>query len=96
MNPAERLHLLEVLVLRQLVWQVYSLVSAPLGRHHDTPDLLHLRVVRRAVAVEVATDLDRKKVGLCLMDFGIMLVLILVDLETFLLRHISLVAYLLI
>ena len=41
-DPAEGFQALHELVLGQLVWQVNVLVGAPLGRHHDAADLLHL------------------------------------------------------
>lgn len=42
----------------QVVGQVYGLVSAPLRRHDNTPDLLHLRVVRWAHSIKVTGDLQ--------------------------------------
>ena len=56
-HPAERLQVFEVLVLRQLDGQVDRLVRSPLRRHHDAANLLHLRIVRRTDAVQVAGDL---------------------------------------
>ena len=56
-HPAERLQILQVLVLRQLIGQVNRLVRAPLRRHHDAADLLHLRIIRRADSVQVSGDL---------------------------------------
>jgi hypothetical protein len=41
-QPPQRLQVLEVVVLREGVRQVHDLVVAPLGRHHDAPDLLDL------------------------------------------------------
>ena len=48
-------------MLGQLVGKVYCLVGAPLGRHHNAPDLLHLGVVRGAHPVQVARDLQVEK-----------------------------------
>mmetsp|Transcript_21771 Transcript_21771/g.52020 ORF Transcript_21771/g.52020 Transcript_21771/m.52020 type:complete len:264 (-) Transcript_21771:6449-7240(-) len=53
-HPPERLEVAQVLVLREGRRQVNVLVVAPLRRHDHAPDLLHLWVVRRAHAVEVA------------------------------------------
>ena len=50
---------LEVLVLGQQGREVDGLVRAPLRNHHHTPDLLHLRVVRRAHSVQVAGNLKK-------------------------------------
>mmetsp|Transcript_31891 Transcript_31891/g.87333 ORF Transcript_31891/g.87333 Transcript_31891/m.87333 type:complete len:766 (-) Transcript_31891:1916-4213(-) len=61
-DPPERLHALEVLVLGQRVGQVHRLVGAPLRHHHAAAHLLHLRVVRRRDSVEEARDL-RAQVG---------------------------------
>mmetsp|Transcript_13958 Transcript_13958/g.40458 ORF Transcript_13958/g.40458 Transcript_13958/m.40458 type:complete len:470 (-) Transcript_13958:5660-7069(-) len=61
-QPAERLQVGQVVVLREARRQVYLLVVAPLRRHHDAADLLDLRVVGRADAVHVAGDL-RAQVG---------------------------------
>lgn len=44
---------------RQLVGQVDSLVSPPLGHHDNTTDLLHLGVVRWAGAIQVACNLEQ-------------------------------------
>ena len=49
---------LEILVLGELVGQVHCLVGAPLGRHHNAPDLLHLGVVWGTHPVQVARDLQ--------------------------------------
>lgn len=51
---------LEVLMLGQLAGQVHSLVSAPLRHHHNTTDLLHLRVVWRAHPIEVSCNLEMR------------------------------------
>ncbi len=56
-HPAEGLHLLEILVLREHVWQLHGLVSAQLWHHHNASDLFDLRVVSRADSVHVAGDL---------------------------------------
>lgn len=47
-------------MLGQLAGQVHSLVSAPLGHHHNTADLLHLRVIWRAHPVQVSCNLEMK------------------------------------
>ena len=41
-DPAERLEVVEVLVLGQHRGQVHGLVGAPLRGQHDATDLLHL------------------------------------------------------
>mmetsp|Transcript_39072 Transcript_39072/g.85881 ORF Transcript_39072/g.85881 Transcript_39072/m.85881 type:complete len:419 (+) Transcript_39072:398-1654(+) len=56
-QPAERLHALEVLVVRQHARQVHRLVRAPLRDHDNAADLLDLRVIRRRDAVHVPGDL---------------------------------------
>jgi hypothetical protein len=43
-DPAERLKLFQIFVVRQHRWQVNGLVSAPLRWHHDTTDFFHLKV----------------------------------------------------
>ena len=48
---------LEVVVRGQQVGQVYHLMGAPLRRHDDAADLFHLRIVRWAHAVQVASNL---------------------------------------
>lgn len=57
MHPTEGFQVFKVLVLRQLDGQVNRLMRSPLGRHHDATNLLHLGIVRRADAVQVAGDL---------------------------------------
>eukprot|EP00958_Prasinococcus_capsulatus_P015981 scaffold1754_cov355-Prasinococcus_capsulatus_cf.AAC.3 len=57
MDPAQRLQVLEVLVLGQLLGEHNKLVRAALRRHHYAPDLLDLRVVRRGHAIQIARDL---------------------------------------
>lgn len=52
-QPAQGLQVTQVVMLRQVVGQVDHLVVAPLRRHHHTPDLLHLRVVRWTHAIKV-------------------------------------------
>ena len=42
MDPAEGLHVSQVVVLRQAGGQVHDLVIAPLGGHDDCPNLLDL------------------------------------------------------
>mmetsp|Transcript_51851 Transcript_51851/g.121766 ORF Transcript_51851/g.121766 Transcript_51851/m.121766 type:complete len:1251 (+) Transcript_51851:175-3927(+) len=56
-HPAQRLQVLEVLVVRQLVRQRRALVVAELRGHDDAADLLDRGVVGGAHAVEVAGDL---------------------------------------
>lgn len=58
-NPPKRLHLLEVLVLRQSVGQVDRLMGAPLWHQRYAPDLLHLRVVRWTDSIQVTGNLKR-------------------------------------
>lgn len=53
----------EVLMTRQLVGQVDSLVSSPLWHHDDAADLLHLGVVWWTGAIQVAGNLYRQKVN---------------------------------
>ena len=53
-NPAERLHFLEVLVLRQHVRQLHGLMRAQLWHEHDAAYFFHLRIVRGTDAVQVA------------------------------------------
>ena len=55
--PAERLHLLQVLVLRQHVRHLHELMRAQLRHEHNAAYLLDLRVVGRTDAVHVAGDL---------------------------------------
>ena len=57
-DDAERLHVLEVLVLRKLVRQLDVAQTADLGHHDDALDLLDLVVVGGRGAVEVTGDLD--------------------------------------
>ena len=52
---------LEVLMSRQLIGQVDSLMRSPLRHHDDTANLLHLGVVRGTGAIEVACNLDTHK-----------------------------------
>mmetsp|Transcript_63136 Transcript_63136/g.136700 ORF Transcript_63136/g.136700 Transcript_63136/m.136700 type:complete len:725 (-) Transcript_63136:4486-6660(-) len=56
-DPAERLQVAEVVVVRQLLRQRHRVVRADLRHHDHAPDLLHLGVVRRRDAVEVGGDL---------------------------------------
>ncbi len=49
---------LEVLVLRQHVWQMDSLMSAPLGYHDDAANLLHLGVIGGTHPVQEASNLQ--------------------------------------
>ena len=49
---------LEVLVSRQLIGQVDSLMRSPLRHHDDAADLLHLGVVRGTGAIQVACNLE--------------------------------------
>ena len=56
-HPAEGLQVFKVLVLRQLDGQVDRLMRSPLRRHHDATNLLHLWIVRRTDALQVAGDL---------------------------------------
>ncbi len=44
-------------MLGEEVGQVYRLVGPPLRDHHHTPNLLHLRIVRRTHTVQVASNL---------------------------------------
>ena len=60
-HPAKRLEVAQVLVLRQQVRQVHGLVRTPLRRHHDTANLLDLRVVGRADAVQVTGNLEKQE-----------------------------------
>mmetsp|Transcript_62206 Transcript_62206/g.196851 ORF Transcript_62206/g.196851 Transcript_62206/m.196851 type:complete len:1067 (-) Transcript_62206:4174-7374(-) len=61
-DPPQGLQVLQVVVLREGARQVHRRVVAPLGRHRNAPDLLHLGVVRGRHAVHVTRDL-RPKVG---------------------------------
>lgn len=45
---------------RQLVRQVDCLMCPPLWHHYDATDLLHLRVVWWAGAIQVACNLKKK------------------------------------
>lgn len=45
-------------MLGQLAGQVHSLVRAPLWHHHNTTDLLHLRVIWRAHPIQVSRNLE--------------------------------------
>lgn len=56
-EPAQRLQVVQELVLGQRCGQMYLLMRSPLRRHHYTANLLHLRIVGRAHAVHVAGDL---------------------------------------
>jgi len=60
--PTEWFHLLEVLMLWQLGWQVYGLMSAPLRCHHNASDFLYLRIIGWAATIQVAGNL--KHVGI--------------------------------
>jgi len=60
--PTEWFHLLEVLMLWQLGWQVYGLMSAPLRCHHNASDFLYLRIIGWAATIQVASNL--KHVGI--------------------------------
>lgn len=55
--PAQRLHLLEVLVLWQLARQVHGLMGAPLRSHDDASDLLYLGVIGRTDTIQVSSNL---------------------------------------
>lgn len=44
-------------MLRQLPWEMHSLVCSPLGYHHNAPDLLHLGIIRRAHSIQVTCNL---------------------------------------
>lgn len=44
-------------MLRQLPWEMHSLVCSPLGYHHNAPDLLHLGIIRRAHSIKVTCNL---------------------------------------
>ena len=57
-QPPKGLQIPQVLVLRQRAGQVDLLVVAPLGRDDHTADLLDLRVVWRAHAVQVSSHLQ--------------------------------------
>lgn len=52
----------------QLVGQVDSLVCSPLWHHDDATDLLHLRVVWRTGAVQVASNLEHLNASLAFTD----------------------------
>ena len=58
MNPAERLHILQVRMLRALMRQCHILVAAILRHEHNATDLLDLWVLRRRDAVHVSGDLN--------------------------------------
>ena len=66
-NPAERLHVFEVLVRGQGVGQVHGLVGAPLRRHHNATNLLDLWVVGWADAIQVAGDLQQTNIAIQLL-----------------------------
>lgn len=48
---------------RQLVRQVDCLMCPPLWHHYDATDLLHLRVVWWAGAIQVACNLKKTKIN---------------------------------
>ena len=58
MDPAKRLHILQVRMLRALMRKRHILIAADLGDEHDGADLFDLRVFRRRDAVHVACNLD--------------------------------------
>ena len=51
----------KVFMTRQLVRQVDCLMCPPLWHHYDATDLLHLRVVWWAGAIQVACNLKNKQ-----------------------------------
>jgi len=55
--PTQWFHLLEVLMLWQLGWQVYSLMSAPLRCHHNSSDFLYMRIIRWTATIQVTGNL---------------------------------------
>lgn len=55
--PTQWFHLLEVLMLWQLGWQVYGLMSAPLRCHHNASDFLYLRIIGRTATIQVSGNL---------------------------------------
>ena len=57
-DPAERLHILEVGMLGALVWQSHVLVAANLRDEHNSPNLLNLWIFGRTHTVHVTSDLD--------------------------------------
>lgn len=59
-DPAQRLHAAQVLVLWQGSGQVDCLVRAPLRHEHNAADLFDLRIVGRRDPVQVRRDLRPK------------------------------------
>jgi len=55
--PTQWFHLLEVLMLWQLGWQVYGLMSAPLWCHHNASDFLYLRIIWWTATIQVTGNL---------------------------------------
>jgi hypothetical protein len=57
-HPSKGLHFLKILVARKLVGEVDCLMGAPLRRHHDATNFLHLRVIGRADSIQVSSNLE--------------------------------------
>ena len=57
-DPAQRLHLLEVLVVRQHGWEMDVLVGTPLGDQYHTPDFLYLGVIGWGHTVQITRYLQ--------------------------------------
>jgi len=55
--PTQWFHLFEVLMLWQLGWQVYGLMSAPLWCHHNASDFLYLRIIRWTATIQISSNL---------------------------------------
>jgi len=60
MYPTQWFHLLQVLVLWQLVWQVHSLMSTPLWSHHDASDFLYLGIIWWTDSIQVSSNLKHQ------------------------------------
>lgn len=52
------LHYLEILVLREEVRKVDSLMSTPLRNYDYTSNFLHLRIVWRTHSIQIPRDLE--------------------------------------
>jgi len=56
---------LKIIVSGEDVWQVDHLMSSPLGRHNNAPDLLHLRVVWGTDTKQVTGNLQKNSTNVC-------------------------------
>jgi len=73
--PTQWFHLLEVLMLWQLGWQVYGLMSAPLRCHHDASYFLYLRIIGWTATIQVSGNLKyivKDSEFFSVMNFGFM------------------------